>query len=129
MLGSVHQGTVASKVDKGGALVSLAYNVEGFVPQKQMKKIDGTELRIGDTADFKVIEFSKESKRIVLSHTRTWQDTLDEAKREQEGEKAPRRTTENLERTTLGDIEALVNLRDDLQQQEQKEADFGMALW
>ena len=86
-----------------------------------MKKIDGTELRIGDTADFKVIEFSKESKRIVLSHTRTWQDTLDEAKREQEGEKAPRRTTENLERTTLGDIEALVNLRDDLQQQEQKE--------
>lgn len=66
---SVHEGTITEMTDKG-AVVSLGENVEGFAPMRQLVKEDGTTATVGEKLPFKVIEFSKATKRITLSHTR-----------------------------------------------------------
>ena len=116
---TVHAGTVA-EVNEKGAVVTLAENVEGFAPAKQIVKEDGTTLKAGETADFKVIDFSKATKRITLSHTRIF----DEVRRaEAAAEKAERKAAaeatkssvkkiqQSVERTTLGDIAGLAELK------------------
>ena len=116
---SVHSGVVAEVNDKG-AVVTLAENVEGFAPAKQLVKEDGTTLKAGETAEFKVIDFSKATKRITLSHSRLFE----EAKREQiAAEKAEKRAAADatksslkkvnasIEKTTLGDIAGLAELK------------------
>ena len=116
---TVHEGTVTEMTEKG-AVVALGENIEGFAPAKQLVKQDGTTLKVGETADFKVLEFSKATKRITLSHTRLFE----EAKREQvAAEKAEKRaaaeSTSNamkkinasVEKTTLGDITGLAELK------------------
>ena len=116
---TVHNGTIAELNDKG-AIVTLAENVEGFAPAKQLVKEDGTTLKAGETAEFKVIDFSKATKRITLSHSRLFE----EARRaEVAAEKAERKAAaeatkssvkkiqQAVERTTLGDIAGLAELK------------------
>ncbi|MFN5635704.1 MAG: 30S ribosomal protein S1, partial [Flavobacteriales bacterium] len=73
-LGSVHQGTITEMKDKSG-IVALPYGVEGICPAKYLKKEDGSNAKVEDVLNFVVIEFNKDSKKIVLSHTRTFDDT------------------------------------------------------
>ena len=75
---SVHEGTVTELTDKG-AVVALGENIEGFCPARQLVKEDGTTPKVGDKLDFKVIEFSKATKRITLSHLRTYDEARKEA--------------------------------------------------
>ena len=116
---TVHNATISETTDKG-AIVVLGENITGFVPAKQMVKEDGTTLKAGETADFKVIEFSKATKRITLSHSRIYE----EAKRaEIAAEKAEKRAAADatkssikkvnasIEKTTLGDITGLAELK------------------
>ena len=127
-VGSIHQGTVANQVNEKGVMVHLQ-GVEGFAFNRALQREDGTIIRQGETEDFKVLEFSKDIKRIVLSHARIWQDIRDaerdareegEIKEAQEGSRAAKRLSDNLEKSTLGDLDALVNLKADLELEEIK---------
>lgn len=124
-LNSVHEGTVTNVMDKG-ALVALPYGVEGFVPNRHMKKEDGSAVKVEDKLDFKVIEFSKDNKKIVLSHIETYQEP--EAKKETKpasgsktAKRAVKKVNDNLEKTTLGDLDVLANLKSDLEKKEKEE--------
>ncbi len=116
--GSVHEGTVIDVFDKG-AMVALPYGVEGFVSPKHLVKEDGTTAKVDEKLPFKVIEFNKEGKKIVLSHRRVYEDE------KREKEKAQTKTTrknmkkvnKNVEKTTLGDISDLASLKDEMQSQ------------
>ena len=121
---SVHTGTVVDVNDKG-AIVSLGENIEGFAPARQLVKEDGTSIKKGETAEFKVIEFSKATKRVTLSHTRIFE----EAKRaEIAAEKAEKKAAaeatkssvkkiqQSVEKTTLGDIAGLAELKAQMEQ-------------
>lgn len=121
-VGSVHEGTIISQNDKG-VVVSLPYGIEGFAFNRSLMKEDKTTARVEETLPFMVVEFSKEGKKINLSHVKTWQETKEEeTKRYQSDEKKKAKEiakiNENTERTTLGDIEALKNLRDDLEKEQ-----------
>ena len=123
-VGSIHQGTIIEMQDRG-AVVELEDGVQGFATPKHLIKEDGSQAKLNDKIDFKVIEFNKESKRIILSHSRIHED----AEREANGEEpltqpkkaaAKKAKKENvastpLEKTTLGDIDALQNLKDQLE--------------
>ena len=119
-VGSVHPGTIVEMLDKG-AVIQLPYGVEGFATPKHLVKEDGTSAKVDEKLDFKVIEFNKDSKRIILSHSRIFED---EAKADKaEARKAKRATrkaeeapalTAPVEKTTLGDIEALAALKEKL---------------
>jgi small subunit ribosomal protein S1 len=121
-LGSVHLGTIVSMTDKG-AVIALPYGVEGFAPLRHLHKEDNTVAKEEEALDFKVIEFSKENKKIILSHAKIHQDAAmaeknKEAKsgmkKENDTKKAVKKLKDNLEKTTLGDIDALANLKADL---------------
>ena len=127
---SIHEGTITEMTDKG-AVVALGENVEGFCPARQLTKEDGTTPKAGDKLDFKVIEFSKATKRITLSHVRTYE----EAKRaEVAAEKAEKRAAADatkstvkkinasVEKTTLGDIAGLAALKSAMEAAEAKNA-------
>ncbi len=116
--GSVHQGTITELMDKG-AVVALAEGGEGFATPKHLTKEDGTMAKKGETLDFKVIEFVKETKRIILSHSRTFEEGKDDVKTT-----APRKHNNGGARkneaaainnvaagTSLGDIDALAKLK------------------
>ena len=122
-VGSVHEGTIVDLFDKG-AVVALPYGVEGFATPKHLVKEDGTTAKVDEKLNFKVIEFNKDSKRIILSHSRIFED---EARAEKAAErkakrapKAPKAAEETaqlnapLEKTTLGDLEALAALKEKL---------------
>ena len=121
-VGSVHQGTIVEMLDKG-AVVQLPYGVEGFATPKHLVKEDGSQAKVDEKLDFKVIEFNKDSKRIILSHSRIFEDAgkaeRTEARKAKRAasrparEEAPMLTTP-VEKTTLGDIEALAALKEKL---------------
>ena len=120
-VGSVHQGTISQMNDKG-ATVTLPYGVEGFAPMRHLEKADKSKAKNGETLDFKVIEFSKENKKIIVSHTRVNQDaaegephTDDEAKKERATKKTVKKINDTLEKTTLGDLDVLANLKEELE--------------
>lgn len=124
-VGSIHKGTVGQPAEKG-MIIILPYGVEGFAPTRHLLKEDGTYARTDETLDFKVIEFSKENKKIVVSHTRVYQDQqlAEKQKEEKEQEKQQRSTKqavkklkETLEVTTLGDIAELAELKMELEQE------------
>ena len=128
-VGSVHNATIVNKNDKGG-VVALPYGVEGFVPNRHLAKEDGSNANQDETLDFVVIEFSKESKKIILSHTRTFQErtATEKAREEAKGKKVQRSTRksvqkiqDNLEKTTLGDLDGLAKLKAEMEQAEKKE--------
>jgi small subunit ribosomal protein S1 len=127
-VGSVHSGTVVNANEKG-LIVSLPYGVEGFVPSRHAVKEDGSHVKVDEVLEFKVIEFSKDNKKIILSHSRIFQDDVktdrdkadDRAKKDQRSTKrAVKKLQDNLEKTTLGDLEALASLKEDLEKQEKK---------
>ena len=112
---SVHEGTITEINDKG-AIIALPYGVEGFSPLKQLVKEDGSQAKVGETLPFKVTEFNKDSKRIILSHVRTYDDSKKEEnenkKRRSKKEESP--ATPALEKTTLGDIQSLSELKEQM---------------
>ncbi len=112
-VGSVHEGTITNRNDKG-VLVALQYGVEGFAGTKHVQKQDGSKAKVDDKLDFKVIEFSKSAKRIILSHTKTWEEAKAAADRKHDSSKN-KKVNLNIERTTLGDISDLQALKDKLE--------------
>ena len=120
-VGSVHEGTIIEMLDKG-AVIALPYGVEGFATPKHLVKEDGSQAQVDEKLPFKVIEFNKEAKRIILSHSRVFEDEQKSAKREASSEKRAKHNKKEdnnilstpLEKTTLGDIEELAALRDKL---------------
>ena len=125
-VGTVHQGTITELMEKG-AVVSLAEGVEGFATPRHLVKEDGTQAKAGETLEFKVIEFNKDNRRIILSHSRIHEDeTKAERKAERKAaraSRAPRQAEETAalpapEKTTLGDLEALAALKQKLEQGE-----------
>jgi small subunit ribosomal protein S1 len=127
---SVHQGTIVGTSDKG-VIVSLPYGVEGFAPTRHIVKEDGSPAKMDETLDFKVIEFNKESKKIVVSHTKVYQDSKaseqqtessDRKTREKtSASKAVKKMKDSIEITTLGDIDVLANLKSEIEKSEKSE--------
>jgi len=112
--GSVHKGTILNKSDKG-AVVELPYGVEGFATTKHLVKQDGKVADAGETLEFKVLEFSKDDKKILVSHTKMHSDVAEEAKETSKKPSKPAKTAKakpaEVEKSTLGDIEALSALK------------------
>ncbi|MDE6528873.1 MAG: S1 RNA-binding domain-containing protein, partial [Muribaculaceae bacterium] len=113
-------GTIVEMLDKG-AVIQLPYGVEGFATPKHLVKEDGSQAKVDEKLDFKVIEFNKDSKRIILSHSRIFEDEAKAEKAEaRKAKRAPRKAEEApvlstpVEKTTLGDIEALAALKEKL---------------
>ena len=115
-VGSIHEGKITEMLEKG-AVISLDENVEGFATPKHLQKEDGSQAVLGETLPFKVIEFNKDSKRIILSHSRTFEDPAREEKRAAAKKaRAPKKDDapkiENVAAsTTLGDIDVLAQLK------------------
>jgi small subunit ribosomal protein S1 len=129
-LDSVHEGTVLKVTDKG-AIVALPYGVEGFVPTKHLVKEDGKSLKAEETAEFKIIEFNKENKRIVISHSRIWEEARADARvqdfenRKKEAKSATnavKKVKESVEKSTLGDLSVLAQLKEQMEGAETKAA-------
>ena len=124
-VGSIHEGKITELLEKG-AVVSLEENVEGFATPKHLVKEDGSQAAKGETLPFKVIEFNKDSKRIILSHSRTFEDPAREekkaaAKKTRAAKKDDAPKIENVAAsTTLGDIDALAELKAKLEEGESK---------
>lgn len=125
-VGSIHQGKVIEVLDKG-AVISLEHGVEGFATPKHLVKEDGSQAKLGDELEFKVIEFNKDNKRIILSHSRIAEDANKAERRAQNAsrraEKRPAAetaATPAIEKTTLGDLGALQALKEQMQKEEKK---------
>ncbi|MCL6101872.1 MAG: 30S ribosomal protein S1 [Bacteroidetes bacterium] len=122
---SIHEGTVIDLFDKG-AVISLPYGVEGFATPRHLVKEDGSHVKMDEKLEFKVIEFSKSAKRIILSHSRVYEDvkkTEDTAKKKTATKQAPKSVKpvkDNIEKTTLGDISELAALRTQMEENEKK---------
>ena len=127
---SVHKGTITSITDKGG-VVSLPYGLEGFAPSRHLLKEDGTTAKAEETLDFKVLEFAKDQKKIIVSHTKINQE-VEEAKEkevvktkkddENSTKKAIKKMKDSQEKTTLGDIQALSDLKSEMETKSKKAA-------
>ena len=121
-VGSIHEGTITEMLDKG-AVISLPYGVEGFATPKHLVKEDGTQAKKDEKLPFKVIEFNKDAKRIILSHSRIFEDKQkDENRKAHKGNKREEEPMINntIEKTTLGDISQLAELKAKLEKGEQK---------
>ena len=123
-VGSIHEGTIIELLDKG-AVISLPYGVEGFATPKHLVKEDGTPAKQDEQLQFKVIEFNKDAKRIILSHSRIFEDEQKaearkarKASTKQQAEEQPVAQSSNIEKTTLGDIGALAELKQKLEKGE-----------
>ena len=118
-VGSVHEGTVIKRDDKG-AVVQLPYGLEGFAPNRHLAKEDGKSIAADEVNQFMVIEFDRNDKRIVLSHTRLWEQAIEEEKQAVQKEKkaeaeVTKKAVKNLqskvEKSTLGDLSALADIK------------------
>jgi small subunit ribosomal protein S1 len=125
---SIHEGTVLKVTDKG-AIVALPYGVEGFAPIKHIVKEDGKSLKAEEAAEFKIIEFNKENKRIVISHSRIWEEARADARvQEFESRKkeakaantAVKKVKDSVEKSTLGDLSVLAQLKEQMEGAENK---------
>lgn len=123
-INSVHQGVVGKVTDKGANVTFTTYGVEAFAPYRQLQKEDGSVAKEHDTLEFKVIEFSKENRRIVVSHTRMFNEKAAEIKKQESNEreaevsntaKAVKKLKDSQEKSTLGDISALAALKNTLE--------------
>ncbi len=108
-VGTVHSGTISKMVDKG-ATVEFNEDIVAFIPTRHLEKEDGKKLGKGDTADFKIIEFNKEFKRVVASHTSIFREEEEKIVKE-----AVNNATTTVEKSTLGDLEALQELKDKME--------------
>ena len=125
-VGSVHEGTIIEMLDKG-AVVALPYGVEGFATPKHLVKEDGSQAQLDEKLEFKVIEFNKDAKRIILSHSRIFEDVAKAEERAEKKAASGAKKSSNNKRedapmiqnqaasTTLGDIDALAALKEQLE--------------
>ena len=124
---SIHEGTIVDLMDKG-AVIALPYGVEGFATPRHLTKEDGSKVTADEKLDFKVIEFNKSSKRIIVSHSRIYEDEKkadDTAKRKAQTKNVKRATKslkDNAEKTTLGDISELAALKSQMLENEKKDS-------
>ena len=125
-VGTIHDGTVVRRDDKGG-MVQLPYGLEGYAPARHMIKEDGKGLVTDEAAHFQVIEFDRNDKRILLSHTRVWEQAQMQAKESEKKEERAeadktRKVVKNIqakvEKTTLGDLSALAEIKEKLKKDE-----------
>ena len=120
---SIHEGTIVELFDKG-AVIALPYGVEGFATPRHLTKEDGSTVSVEDKLPFKVIEFSKTAKRIILSHSRVWEDVKRAEEKEtkktqtKQAVKAVKAVNESAEKTTLGDISDLAALKSEMEKEE-----------
>ncbi len=121
---SIHEGTITEVFDKG-AVIALQYGVEGFATPRHLVKEDGSQAKVDEKLEFKVIEFNKAAKRIILSHSRIFEDEKrgeDQATKKASQPRAVKKTTkkvkDSMEITTLGDISELAALKDQLEAKE-----------
>ncbi len=125
-VGSIHEGTIVDVFDKG-AVVALPYGVEGFVTPKHLTKEDGSTAKAEEKLPFKVIEFNKGAKKIILSHSRTFEDVqreeemAEKKKQASTTRKGVKKVKNNLEKTTLGDISELASLKSEMEEEQRKE--------
>lgn len=113
--GTVHQGTVIDNKDKSG-IISLPYGLEGICPARHMRKEDGSNAKVDEVLDFVVIEFNKDSRKIVVSHTRTFEEGDDKPAGRKGGattstSAAVNKVNSSSEKSTLGDLDALAELK------------------
>ncbi len=121
-VGSTIEAPIASMMDKGGATVTLPDGIEGFVPAKGLAKQDGSMPAVGETLPFKIVDFNKANKRIVLSHVKTYETAPEPkeaehkpAKEENSMKSTVNKINSNIEKTTLGDISELAALKSKLE--------------
>ena len=123
---SIHEGTVVELMDKG-AVIALPYGVEGFATPRHLVKEDSSSVKQDEKLDFKVIEFNKSAKRIIVSHSRVYEDVRraeDTAKRKTQSrssKKSVKTVNDNIEKTTLGDISELAALKSQMEAKEKKD--------
>ncbi|MDH4460483.1 MAG: 30S ribosomal protein S1 [Flectobacillus sp.] len=122
-VGSLHKCTVISKNDKGATL-ELPYGIEGTAPLKQLAKEDGSTVEVGEQVDFKVIEFNKDDRKIVLSHTRVYNDAKEEVVQEEKKKTAKdvEKLAATVEKSTMGDLDALTALKAQMEDSAREEA-------
>ncbi len=127
--GSVHEGIVDEVFDKGATVKFEEHGVEGFAPPKHLAKAEGGNLKSGEKAEFKVIEFSKDARRVVVSHAQIHRDIVSEEKAaaSAEAKKEAKTTASNVkkvqskvEKSTLGDLDALTKLKNEMEENEKK---------
>lgn len=130
-VGSVHEGVVLRKDDKG-AIIQLEYGLEAFAPTRHLRKEDGKNVEVDETNQFQVIEFDLNERRIMVSHTRVWEQAAADEKeaevkaekaREEDTKKAVKNIQSKVEKPTLGDLDALSELKDKLKAEENKNND------
>lgn len=131
-IGSEHQGTITQRNDKGG-VVNLPYGVEGFAPSRHLAKEDGGKAGAEETLTFQIIEFNKDAKKIIVSHTKTFESgkVLDEPgdddkkprgkAKPKTDRRAVKKINDSLEKTTLGDLGVLSGLKEEMEQAEKKD--------
>jgi len=122
--GSVHQGTILEMKDKA-AIVALPYGVEGVCPAKHTKKAEGGNAKVEDTLDFKVIEFNKDAKKIVVSHLATYEEVVDDKSPKKKGtegggstSQAVKALNQSQEKSTLGDLDVLAKMKEEMEKGE-----------
>ena len=125
--GSIHEGTIIENKDKSG-IVSLPYGLDAICPARHMRKEDGTNAKIEDKLDFVIIEFNKDSRKIIVSHTKTFEDIenknsggKDKSKKSNSNySKAIKENKQNIEKSTLGDLDALADLKEKMNKGDKK---------
>jgi small subunit ribosomal protein S1 len=125
---SIHQGTIINVMEKG-AIVSMPYGVEAFAPTRHLLKPDGSSAKTEEVLDFKVLEFNKEGKKIIVSHSKINEEVTAAEKEAvatekksagDEAKKAAKKVKDSIEKTTLGDMDVLSNLKADMEKTENK---------
>ena len=120
---SIHQGTITNVMEKG-AIVSMPYGVEAFCPTRHLVKADGSSAKVEEVLDFKVLEFNKEGKKIIVSHSKINEEIIANEKAAvatekkvagDEAKKAAKKINDSVEKTTLGDMDVLSNLKADME--------------
>lgn len=119
-VGSVHEGTIIRKDDKG-AVVQLAHGLEAFAPTRHLRKDDETSLSNEDTASFVVLEFDRNEKKILVSHSRTWEQAKADEREAQakETKESVKKVQDKVEKPTLGDLGALADIKNKLKEEEE----------
>jgi small subunit ribosomal protein S1 len=125
---SIHQGTIINVMDKG-AIVSMPYGVEAFAPTRHLVKPDGSSAKAEEVLNFKVLEFNKEGKKIIVSHSKLNEEVLaseraavasEKKAASDDTKKAVKKVKDSVEKTTLGDMDVLSNLKADMEESEKK---------
>ncbi|MBI4929569.1 MAG: 30S ribosomal protein S1 [Bacteroidetes bacterium] len=115
-IGSVHKGTITTMTDKG-AVIALPYGLEGYAPKRHLVKADGSNALTDEQLDFKVLEFNKESRKILVSHTNIHQQIEEEQKQVERKEEqvAVKKVQDNVSKNTMGDLEGLAKLKKEME--------------